>query len=312
MNRRLEALLVLGLLLLAAALRIWDLTRLPPGFNAHELASIRITETVRQGDVAVYYQIDAAPGRAGLYAIGSMITTELTGGGLLGYRLFSLAGASFALALLYALARRLFGVPVALIALGIMTVNLRAILLARSATAESWVPAYVLLTLLLLTMAFNLRREVRFHTPSTVHFALLAVLLGGSGYLHYSGLVLGPLAVLFFIHLMITQQPLSRRVWSAGFFLLVLATIVAAPYLISTIRHPELSEPYMVWTERPHDVRDVIDGALHAIGGVIWRGDPRITHNLPETRAARPGPVDFADRGQWSRQRGAGANPATR
>ncbi|RPI95118.1 MAG: hypothetical protein EHM39_11915, partial [Chloroflexi bacterium] len=66
MNRRLEALLVLGLLLLAAALHVWDLTRLPPGFNAHELASIRITETVRQGDVSVYYQIDGAPGRAGL------------------------------------------------------------------------------------------------------------------------------------------------------------------------------------------------------------------------------------------------------
>ncbi|RPI97624.1 MAG: hypothetical protein EHM39_09200, partial [Chloroflexi bacterium] len=288
MNRRLEALLVLSLLLLAAALRVWDLTRLPPGFNAHELASIRMTETVRQGDVSVYYQIDGAPGRAGLYGIGNMMTTELMGGGLLGYRLFSLAGASFALALLYALARRLFGVPVALIALGIMSVNLRANLLARSATAESWVPAYVLLTLLLLTMAFNLRREVRFHTPSTIHFAPLAVLLGASGYLHYSGLVLGPLAALFFFHLIYTQQPLSRRVWSAGFFLLVLATIVSAPYLISTIRHPELSEPYVAWTERPDNVRDVIDGALHAIGGVIWRGDSHITHNLPNTPLLGP------------------------
>ena len=67
MNRRIELFLVTGLLLLAAALRIWDLARLPPGFSDDELASIRITETVRQGEVAVYYQIAGTHGRAAIF-----------------------------------------------------------------------------------------------------------------------------------------------------------------------------------------------------------------------------------------------------
>jgi hypothetical protein len=277
------------LLLLAAVLRIWDLTRLPPGFNDDELAFIRVTETVRQGDVAVYYQIAGTHGRAGMYGVGNMLVTELAGGGLIGYRLFSLWGGLIALALLYRLARRLFGIPVGLIALGVMSTNLRAVLLTRSATSEAWIPAYVLVTLLLLTMAFNLRREVRFHTPITPHFALLAVLIGASGYLHYTGLVLGPLSLLFFVHLLITRQPLSRRVWSAGTFVLALATITAAPYLISTFRHPTLSEPDIVWSERPRSVIDAVEGVLDAVGGVVLQGDSRITHNLPD--AALVGPV---------------------
>jgi 4-amino-4-deoxy-L-arabinose transferase-like glycosyltransferase len=275
--------------LLAAVLRTWDLTRLPPGFDDDELAFIRITETVRQGDVAVYYQIAGTHGRAGMYGIGNMVVTELIGGGLVGYRLFPLWGGLIGLALLYRLARRLFGVPVALIALGVMSTNLCAVLLSRSATSEAWVPAYVLLTLLVLAMAFNLRREVRFHTPVTPHFALLAVLLGASGYLHYTGLALGPVSLLFFVHLLITHQPLSRRVWSTGIFAVVLASVVAMPYLISTFRNPTLSEPDMAWIARPRSLTDGLEGALNAVGGIVWQGDARITHNLPD--AALVGPV---------------------
>ncbi len=289
MNRRIELFLVTGLLVLAAVLRIWDLTRLPPGFNDDELAFIRITETVRQGEVAVYYQIAGTHGRAGMYGVGNMLVTELIGGGLFGYRLFPLWGGLLALALLYRLARRLYGSAVALFALAVMSTNLRAILLARSTTSEAWVPAYVLLVLLLLVMAFHLRREVRFHTPVTLHFALLALVLGASGYLHYTGLVLAPLSLLFFLHLLMTHQPLSRRVWSAGVFVIVLASVIALPYLISTVRHPALSEPDLVWSERPRSVADGIEGVINAVGGIVWQGDSRVTHNLPD--AALIGPV---------------------
>ncbi len=288
MNRRVELLAVTSFLLLAVLLRVWDLASLPPGFSDDELAHIRMTETVRQGDISVYYQVGGVQGRAGMYAVGNMFATELVGDGLFGYRILSFWMGLLALALLYAVARRLFGVPVALIALGAMSVNLRAVLLSRSVTSEAVVLPYVLLTLFCLLVALNVRRDVRFHTPNTLPFALLAVLFGASGYLHYTMLVLGPLGALFFLHLVFTHQPLSRRAWSAWVFVIVLATVVAMPYLISTLREPELSEPYILSTQRPHNLTDAVDGLLHAVGGVIWRGDPSPTHNLPEAALLGP------------------------
>lgn len=288
MNRRIELWLVTVLLLLAAGLRVWALEDLPPGFNDRELTYIHITEMVRDGDVAVYYQDGAGDGHAAMYGIVNGVLSTFTGDGLIGYRLLPVFSGLMTLALLYALARRLFGVPAALVALAMASVNLHLIFLSRTATAPALVPAYVLLTVFVLTLAFNLRREIEFHSPGTLVFALLAFLLGSSGYLHYSGLVLGPVTVLFIIHLIVTHQPISRRVWSSGVFVVVLATITGAPYLISTLRDTSLSEPYIVVTARPDNVRDLVDSVLQTIGGVIWRGDELVTNNVAESPLLGP------------------------
>lgn len=282
MKRRTELILITLFLLLGAGLRAWDLTRLPLGFNNEELAHIRLTEAVRQGDISVYYQVGDGHGRAGMYAILNAPVRERLGDGLLGYRMLSFWGSLLTLALLAVWVRRLFGPFAALMALGLMSVNLRAILLARTATSEALVPLYTLLILWELVVAFNLRPQIRFRAPVTTPFVLLAVLFGLSGYLHYTALVLGPLGAGFFVHLLITRQPLSRRVWNAAIFVVVLATVVAMPYLISTLRDTAISEPDILWVERPRSVADVFDGFLQTIGGVIWQGDPRVTANLPE------------------------------
>jgi 4-amino-4-deoxy-L-arabinose transferase-like glycosyltransferase len=287
-SRRTELLAVTSLLLVAVVLRVWDITRLPPGFSDNELAYIRITETVRQGEVAVHYQVGDGHGRAGMYGIINAVVVGLVGDGLLGYRLLAFWSSLLTLALLFVFTRRLFGATLALVALAFMTVNLRAILLARTATAETLVPLFVLLTLLALAAAFNLHEQVRFRVPDTLPFALLAILAGTSGYLHFTTLVLGPLSAVFFVHLLITRQPLSRRMWSSMVFVIVLATVVAVPYLISTLRHPDLSEPYIVWDQRPRSLADLVNGVLGAISGVVWRGDTRAAQNIPDAPLLGP------------------------
>ncbi|HML24920.1 MAG TPA: glycosyltransferase family 39 protein [Aggregatilinea sp.] len=281
MNRRIELILVTLLLLLAAVFRSWDLSRVPSGFSDEELAYVRLTEAVQTGNIAVYYQVGDDHGRSGLYAVANAIVTRAVGDGLLGYRMLSFWASLLSLALLYALARRLFGRYVALMALGAMSVNTHAVLLARTATSESLVPFYVLLLLFTLAVAFHVGRTVHFRAPSTITFALVAMLFGASGYLHYTTLVLGPLGALFFVHLLVTHQPMSRRIWSIVFFVLMLATIVALPYLTSTLRELSASEPDIYITARPRGITDLVNGVLSAIGGLVWKGDTRITYNLP-------------------------------
>lgn len=281
MSRRQEILLVTLILLIGALFRAWGLSRLPPGFSNEELAYIRLTEAVQGGDISVYYQVGDGHGRAGLYAAANAVANAAVGDGLMGHRLLPFWAGLLTLALLYTFTRRLFGRPAALLALAAMSLNVRAVLLARTATAEALIPLYVLLTAFVLAVAFHVGRTVRFRAPVTGAFALLAVLFGMSGYLHYSTLVLGPLGALFVIHLLITRQPLSRRVWSALAFVLVLATVVALPYITSTVREPTTSEPDILIVERPRSVRELADGVLGAIGGVIWEGDAGATTNLP-------------------------------
>ncbi len=282
MNSKQSLWLVVALSLLAAVFRIWDLSTLPAGFTHDEIAYLRMTETLRQGEVAVYYQVGDGHGRALGFSLLNIPVTNLLGGGFLGYRLVPVAASSLTLALLYALARRLFGRPVALIAVGAMAINFRVLLLARTSAAESIVPLMVVFTLWLMVGAFNVRREIIFRAPDTFPFALLAVALGAVGYVHYTALALGPLMILFLAHLLITHQPLSRRIWSTTLFVIALATITGLPYLLSTVRHFDLSEPYIFWSQRPQSLGALVDGALHAIGGLIWRGDPDPARNLPE------------------------------
>jgi len=280
LKRRHELILVTGLLLLAALLRLWDLTRLPPGFSDDELAQIRISESVRQGEVAVSYDVGDGPIRAAMFGAVNALATELIGDGLLGYRVLSFWLGMLALALLYWMGRRLFSQPVGLIALGLMTVNLRAILLARSVTPEAALPAYVILAVALLAIAFHLRSEIAFRVPQTGSFAMLAALLGASGYLHYSLLALGPLAVLFLLHLVYTRQPLSRRIWNTGVFVLLLATVIGLPFLLSTLREPQLSEPYILRSAAPASVGDALEGLVRAAGAILWRGEADPARNV--------------------------------
>ncbi len=280
MKHQHEIALATVLLVLAASLRLWGLAQLPAGFSDNELAHIRITEAVRAGSVSVYYQ--AGDGRVctGLYGVLNSVLTEAVGDGLIGYRMLSFFAAMLTLAAAWALARRLFGGAVALVTLGALAVNGRAVALARTASAEALVPLFVLLVAWGLVIAFHLRRRVRFAPPSTPAFAALGGLLGAVGYLHYSALALGPVAVLFFVHLRATRQPLSRRVWGAWVFVVVLATIVGAPYLISTFRDRALSEPYAeFWAQRPADLGTLARGAVNALGGVFLQGDPDPARN---------------------------------
>lgn len=288
MSRNYPRILTTALLLLAAVLRLWDLVSMPPGFNNDELAHIRITEAIKAGEVSVYYQVGDGQTRAALFGALNAFVTNLVGDGLIGYRLLPVWSGLVLLALVYALGRRLFGAPLALATLAIMAVTLRPVLLARTVTAETLVPLYSALTLWWLTRAFNLRHQVAFRVPHTLPFAVLAVLFGGSGYLHYSTLLLGPLGFAFFLHLWLTGQPLSRRIWSMWIFVVVLATIVALPYLISTLRDPQMSEAYTWWRARPADVTAAVDGLLRAIGAIVWQGDARVTANVPERALLGP------------------------
>jgi 4-amino-4-deoxy-L-arabinose transferase-like glycosyltransferase len=113
MSRRAEWAAVTLVLLLAAALRFGGLGQVPPGLAHDEVANGLIARDILAGRHAIYFT--AAYGHEPLYQYVQAASVALFGGHWLGLRWPSVAFGLLGIAGTYALARRLFGVRVALL-----------------------------------------------------------------------------------------------------------------------------------------------------------------------------------------------------
>jgi len=141
LSNRVSYALVVLLLLLAAFLRMSHLGTLPPGFSDSEITDIRIAETARLGRVEVFYNVNGQ-GREGLYQSVLAAATS-AGGGLIGYRIFSVWIGVITLALVYVLGKHLFGGLAGLAAAALLSVSMLPSVLARFVGPEATLPLYV-------------------------------------------------------------------------------------------------------------------------------------------------------------------------
>lgn len=274
--------LILLILLVAAAIRIADLTRLPPGFNDDEIRGIQVAETTQQGVVASLYNVgDPAGGYEGLYPTLQGILTSLIGDGLLCYRILSMWCGLISVALMYALARRLFGHFAGLGAAVALAVTFWPVLLSRSAIREALLLPLVLALLLIMARALHLSRKIEPEAPMTAPYTMLGVLMVMTIYTHWTGILTVPLVVVFLIYLIVTHQPISRRVLSFTGFAFLVAIILGIPYLTFSLRAPALSALHVFWANRPENVVSLLNSTARTVGSLFLAGDPLPQHNMP-------------------------------
>lgn len=276
MSDRISYLFVVIFLLAAAGLRLWSLNSLPAGLSADEITQARIIETARLGRVELLYDIDRT-GYEGLYGVLVSASTALTGPGQIGYRLPSVFAGLLLLAQIYALGKRLFGREAAFAALALLAVNMFPIVLSRSVLPQMLLP--LLLTSILLALARTLpvysAGPVR--QPDTLPFAALGALLGLGLYVHPTGILLILIAVLVIIGLIALRRPFTRRMFSQLWFALVIAIVLATPYLIASMQHPELAGAGRVLAIAPRP----LEALLNAAGALLFVGDLHPAYNLP-------------------------------
>lgn len=274
---------MLFFLLLAFGVRVHDLATLPAGFSGEEIAHIHITEQVRAGSIVVFSPLE----QGGIESLFHLLTTAVTkavGGGFIGYRILPLWISILTLALTYVVAKRLFGVPVGLIALGAMSLNIWMVLLARSVSPVSLASFFVLLVLYTLGQTYHLHRRLEPLPGKTHIFTLFAVVMAVGVYAHYLGLLAIIGIIGFIVYLRRTHQPVLRQMWWHSGYALTLALILCLPYLISVLRNPSISGISFFWYERPVTLGAFIDsvwGTLRAFLGIFGRGDPDPAHNVP-------------------------------
>ncbi|MEP7287519.1 MAG: glycosyltransferase family 39 protein [Chloroflexota bacterium] len=281
-SRPLQLSLIVGILLIAALLRITRLSSLPPGLSNEEIAAIQVAETVRVGRIASLYNVgDPSGGHEGLYPVVEAITTGLIGDGLFAYRILSVWCGLVSIALMYALTRRLFGNFAAFAAAITLTVSLWSVLLSRATIRETLLLPLMLAFLLILSKAIHLTRTISPDTPTTFLYALVGILIAALVYTHWSGIVAVPIFLLYLAYLVVMRQPISRRVLGFSGFAILMAVILGIPYLAVSLRSPSLSGIYVFWANRPRGITGFLGSALETLGSIVLIGDRAVTHNLP-------------------------------
>ena len=278
LSSRLSYLLAIVILLVGAYLRFREIVTLPAGLHDGEIIDIRIAETARSGNVELFYDL-GGEGREGLYHASLVFVTALVGNGPLGYRMLSLWSGILTLALVYALGRRLFSPLAGLASMGIIAVSFWPVLLSRQITRETLLPLLISYILFALATALPVYRFRRKRGDNTTAATALGIVLGLILYIHPIGLLAIVFSMLFIAFMLRRRQKMSRRRLSYIGYALLLMIIIGMPYLISTIRRPNLSGVDRILGSDP---TISLNRVADAISGIILIGDSNPVHNLPE------------------------------
>ena len=286
MSSRLGYAIAVFILLVSAGFHLVELTTLPQGFNDTEIGAIRLTETIRTGQISVFYELEDG-NTEGLFHLVLTMISSIVGTGTIGFRILSVFLHLITLAMVYHIGRRLFNPTVGVFAMVSFGMIFWGALLARLTIPETMLPFLVSLTLLGLVHAIPRLSNRR--TGNTVASAIVGATVGASFYVHPIGIWLFVLALLYTILYIITtprDQQQRRRVRSYGYtiFALFVVLIVALPYIFSTLQNPEVSGINRLI----HPDAASVDSILMGLRGFIQSGDANPIYNIPGNSLLHP------------------------
>ncbi len=277
LTSRLSYFFVIWLLLLGAFFRFTDLATLPQGFSEDEIINIRLVDNVRQGDIYVFFPGEDG-GREGMYHLFVAFVTTFVGEGTVGFRILSVWLGMLSIAIIYTLGNHLFNPIVGVLAAGLVTVNMSAILLSRTVSSDATVLFLVCATMLALARSLPVYRRTRVVTSNIVSFAALGALLGIGFYLHPSNLFIVLGAMSYIAHLVFVRNVLFRQRRSYTGFAILLMLIISMPYVISSINLPQFSAAQRILSPYPDGLLpSIVDG----LAAIVHAGDLNPLHNLP-------------------------------
>ena len=139
---------MVGILLLAAAFRFLAIDSAPPGWRDDELIEFDIDRRIADGWRPLF--IPEAEGHEPVYHYLHAGTILLFGDNIIGYKWLPFACGLLTIALTYALAKKMFGVRVALLAAALMAVSFWPVMYSRFGVRHIGVLPWMLAALYLL------------------------------------------------------------------------------------------------------------------------------------------------------------------
>lgn len=286
---RWEWVLLVLILCLAAALRLWRLDSVPPGLTHDEAGNGHDAAAVLQGVRPIYFAVGY--GHEPFYPYSVALVMALLGPTDVALRLTTVGWGMALVFLCYGFSRRLFGpLPALLAAVWMATsfwcvmtsrVGLRAITLAVTFSASA----------LCFWLAFPLSAGGRSPHHRWIWWVFSGVFLGASIYTYMASRAMPAVYLLFLIYLLVlrllgVRRSLSNQQWLGLAALLLTAVLVAAPLVHFLVTHPEaeqrigqLNEPLQRAAQG--DFSSIWHRISSSLPMFTFRGDPLWLYNIP-------------------------------
>ncbi len=267
---------VIGLMLLAGALRLYRLGAWPPGLYHDEAFNGLDALRVLGGYHPLYFA--ANNGREPFFIYLVSLSVGLFGRSVIALRLPAALIGTLTIPATYWLARELFNRRVGFLSAAIMTVTLWPIHLSHIGLRAVCLPLFIALFISMGIRAYrsNRRRD----------WIIAGLLYGASFYTYLASRFTPAVLIVFAIVLIAAQR--SRRVWPRVLFFLAAAALVIAPLAITAVNEWDvvMGRPGEISIFNPiinhgEFVGTAISSTLKALGMFFWQGDRIPRHNVP-------------------------------
>jgi hypothetical protein len=269
-------LLITGILLLAALLRLGRLHTMPWGLSQDEVVNADISLSVLAGEGAPF--LAGGFGHEPLFHYLQAIALTLFGDNVIGIRMPAIAAGMMLVAASYALMRQLFGPVAALVTATGLSISWWPVIFSRIGIRAITFP--LLLTLATVLFWRGLRRDRRALVLSA------GLVYGLAFYTYTSSRILPALALAWLAYAAGLQRKRLRRHGKALVGAGLIAAVVVAPLVVYLYTHPELQERVQqlegpLLALHQGNLRPLLRGTWVTLAMFSRSGEARWTYGIP-------------------------------
>jgi len=274
---------MVAILLLAAAFRFLAVDVAPPGWRDDELIEFNMDRRIADGWRPLF--ITEAEGHEPVYHYIHAGTILLFGDNLIGYKWLPMAFGLLTIALSYALAKKMFGVKVALLTAALLAVSFWPIMYARFGLRHIGVLPLMLGTFYLLYPSPSPEKRGRIGVGGFASIVVAGICLAAALMTYFAGRALPIVLVGFLAYLLLFQRAIFKRVWWRYLLAIGIAALIALPMFIEISRTPGAEKRTEVVggpliALRQGNVQPAIDTTLGTLGMFTFAGDPEWLYNV--------------------------------
>jgi 4-amino-4-deoxy-L-arabinose transferase-like glycosyltransferase len=290
--RKIEAALLIAIVLIAIVFRFAAFNQVPPGLHYDEAVDAKLAQEIRSGAWPIYFE--EGWGREPLYHYLVALALNLIPDPTSALRVVSGVLGLVQLLAAYFLFRKMFGVPTALIGAAWIAVLFWTVSTSRAGLRNITLATLATLTALAFWWALSKTEEwsgrrnegkAARSTPHVFRFTLAGILLGFTLYTYQPSRVVPLIYVLFVAYLFWRERELIKTHWKALVIFFAAALVVALPLSLFLLTHPGAETQRAFQTEPVRallqgDLSKVVETTVATLKMFTVEGDPQILYNL--------------------------------